>query len=82
MARRKNPLQHPLPLLWKLPPQHLLPPPSQQLLSLPTLLLLPPLHLLLTLLLLPLTLPRLLLTPLPPPLPALPQPSKSLQALG
>ena len=47
MARRKNPLQHPHPLLWKLPPQHLLPPPSQQLLPLPTLLLLPPLHLLL-----------------------------------
>ncbi len=81
MARRKNPLQHPHPLLWKLLLQHLLPPPSQQLLPLPTLLL-PPLHLLLTLLLLPLTLPRLLLTPLPPPLPALPQPSKSLQALG
>jgi len=79
VARRKNPLQHPL--LWKLLPQHLLPPPSQQHLPLPTLLLLPPLHLLLTLLLLPLTLPRLLLTLLPPPLPALPQPSKSLQAL-
>ena len=79
MARRKNPLQHPHPLLWKLLLQHLLPPPSQQLLPLPTLLL--P-HLVLTLLLLPLTLPRLLLTLLPLPLPALPQPSKSLQALG
>ena len=43
MARRKNLLQHPLPLPWKLPLQHLLPPPSQQLLPLPTLLLLPPL---------------------------------------
>ena len=80
MARKKNPLPHPL--LCKLPPQHPLRPPSLQLLPLPTLLLLPPLHLLLTLLLLPLTLPRLLPTLLPPPLPALPQPSKSLQALG
>jgi len=78
VARRKNPLQHPL--LWKLLPLLLLLPPSQQLLPLPTPQLL--LHLLLTLLLPPLMLPRLLLTLLLLPLPALPQPSKLLQALA
>lgn len=81
MARRKSPLQHLLPLPWKLLPLHPLLPPNPQLLLLPTQLLPQPPLLLLTLLLLP-TLPRLPLTLLPPLLLALPQPSNLLQVLG
>jgi hypothetical protein len=82
VARRKSPLQHLLPHPWKLPLLRQLLPPNPQRLLLPTQLQpLPPLLLLMPPLLLP-TLPRPLLMLLPPLLLALPQPSKSLQALG